>query len=95
MIPLSPAAEHQRDELARFYAERERDAAIDNQLPLASQHGPTTKFAGTPDRVRSGAIQPSRRCIGGVVWGGVERNRRSWSSTMNGVDDPLEQWKTS
>lgn len=30
MIPLSPAAEHQLDELTRFYAEHERDAAIDN-----------------------------------------------------------------
>ena len=28
MIPLSPAAERQLDELTRFYAERERDAAI-------------------------------------------------------------------
>ncbi len=30
MIPLSPAAERQLDELTRFYVERERDAAIDN-----------------------------------------------------------------
>ena len=30
MIPLSPAAERQLDELTGFYAERERDAAIDN-----------------------------------------------------------------
>ena len=30
MIPLAPAAERQLDELTRFYAERERDAAIDN-----------------------------------------------------------------
>ncbi len=30
MIPLSPAAERQLNELTRYYAERERDAAIDN-----------------------------------------------------------------
>ena len=30
MIPLSSVAEHQLNELTRFYAERERDAAIDN-----------------------------------------------------------------
>ena len=32
MIPLSPAAEQQLNELTRFYAERERDAAIDNMV---------------------------------------------------------------
>lgn len=30
MIPLSPAAERQLDELTRYYAERGRDVAIDN-----------------------------------------------------------------
>ena len=30
MIPLSPAAERQLDELTRYYAERGRDAAIDH-----------------------------------------------------------------
>ena len=34
MIPLSPAAERQLDELTRFYAERERDAAIDNLVDI-------------------------------------------------------------
>jgi len=30
VIPLSPAAARQLDELSRFYAERERDGAIDS-----------------------------------------------------------------
>ncbi len=37
MIPLSTAAEHQLNELTRYYAERDRDAAIDHLVDSVEQ----------------------------------------------------------